>query len=322
MTLLARLRMPLIALAAASALAAPAGAERLVISSYGVSSASLPWAIALKKGFFKDEGLSIDSIIGSTGGGTTIRNMLATELPFAEVSLPAAIVAIKSGLALKLILNSSNAQDELAWVVKRDSPIQSIKDLKGKTLTYTAPKSVSEMIVRTIMKRAGIEDVKFLSSNGIGNGMTMLTHGAVDAAALSEPVLTRSADKYRVVIRVSDYLPEIAWAVDITTPEYAAKQPEKLRALLKARRRAVDFIFDHPAEAVQIYAEVFDVDPAVAKGVLERLSKTAFWSRGRFSKTGLDTMLDGMRLVGALDGPFDIEKHIDRSFLPPDQQGD
>jgi len=318
MTSLRRLRLACLMILAT---ASPAAAERLVISNYGVSSASLPWAIALKQGFYKDEGLSIDSIIGSTGGGTTIRNMLATELPFAEVSLPAAIAAIEQGVKLKFILNSSNAQDELAWVVKRDSPVKTLADLKGKTIGYTSPKSVTEMIVRTIVKRAGIyDDVKFLATNGVANGMTMLTHGGLDAAALSEPVLTKQADKYRVVIRVSDHLPEIAWAVGITTPEYAAKEPAKLRALLKARRRGVDFIVSNPAEAAKIYADVFGVEPAIARTVLDQLSKTQFWARGKFSKKGLDTMIEGMVLVGALDKPFDAEAHIDRQFLPPDQQ--
>jgi NitT/TauT family transport system substrate-binding protein len=321
MSLLSRfLAFPAILIAMAAA-ALPARAERLVISQYGVSSASLPWAIALKLGYFKDEGLAIESIIGSAGGGTTIRNMMATELPFAEVSLPATIAAIQSGLDLKLIMSSSDSHDELAWVVKRDSPIQSLAHLKGKTITFTAPKSVTEMIARTIMKREGLYDqVKFLSSNGVGNGLTMLAHGSVDATVLSEPTLTKSANKYRIIVRVSDHLPEIAWSVGITTPDFAAKQPDKLRALIKARRRAVDFIYEKPAEAARIYADLFGVEPAIAAEVLGRLSKTAFWSRGRFSRKGLDTMIEGMRLVGALDKPFEIEEHIDRRFLPADQR--
>jgi hypothetical protein len=33
---------------------------------------------------------------------------------------------------------------------------------------------------------------------------------------------------------------------------------------------------------------------------------------------GLRAQIDGMKLVGLLDGPFDVEKLIDRRFLPDD----
>jgi hypothetical protein len=33
---------------------------------------------------------------------------------------------------------------------------------------------------------------------------------------------------------------------------------------------------------------------------------------------GIETMVNGMRLVGAIDKPFDAGKLIDKSFLPED----
>ena len=79
------------ALAASVVSLSPAQAERVTVSQYGILVPTLPYAVALEKGFFKEEGLDIDGIIGSHGGGTSVRNMLASDLPVAEMALPAAI---------------------------------------------------------------------------------------------------------------------------------------------------------------------------------------------------------------------------------------
>jgi ABC-type nitrate/sulfonate/bicarbonate transport system substrate-binding protein len=45
-------------------------AEQLTISQYAKITATLPWVVALKKGFLRDEYLNVDDIVSSSGGGT------------------------------------------------------------------------------------------------------------------------------------------------------------------------------------------------------------------------------------------------------------
>src|SRR5688572_924005 len=112
--------------------AAPAAAEKFAVSQYGIVTATLAWAVALEKGFLKQDGLNVESIVGSHGGGTTVRNMLATDLPYAEVGLPAALAARRSGLELLIINNSVNNIGDLAWVARKGAGIKTVQDLKGK----------------------------------------------------------------------------------------------------------------------------------------------------------------------------------------------
>ena len=84
-------------------LAPPASAEKLAVSQYGRITGSLPWVIAMKKGYFKDEGLQIDEIVAGAGGGTSLRNMLASEVGYAEVATSAALAAMRSGIDLKIV---------------------------------------------------------------------------------------------------------------------------------------------------------------------------------------------------------------------------
>src|ERR671911_1509028 len=90
------------ALAAALTLAAlaPAGAVELNVTHFGTGMYGVPYAIAREKGYFKEIGLDVTGFLTSAGGGTTVRNALASELPYGEVALPAVIAPAPHGPAL------------------------------------------------------------------------------------------------------------------------------------------------------------------------------------------------------------------------------
>ena len=81
------------ALLVATGLVASALAEEIVVSNYGVSANGMPFAVAMEKGYFKDEGINVTGIITSAGGGTTLRNMLAGNAPYGEVN-PVVVVSV------------------------------------------------------------------------------------------------------------------------------------------------------------------------------------------------------------------------------------
>src|SRR5690349_15995878 len=99
-------KRPLLAAAwlAAMLAGAPAGkAEEIVVSNYGVSANGMPFAVAMEKGYFKEEGANVTGILSSAGGGTTLRNMLAGNAPYAEVNPNAVIAAVQQGADIKFI---------------------------------------------------------------------------------------------------------------------------------------------------------------------------------------------------------------------------
>ena len=49
------------------AFTAPAKAEQIVVSNYGVAANGMPYAIAVEKGFFKQEGADVTGILSSSG---------------------------------------------------------------------------------------------------------------------------------------------------------------------------------------------------------------------------------------------------------------
>ena len=55
----------------------PAAAENIAVGNYGNSANGMPYAVALAKGYFKEEGANVTGIISSQGGGTSVRNAMA-----------------------------------------------------------------------------------------------------------------------------------------------------------------------------------------------------------------------------------------------------
>jgi NitT/TauT family transport system substrate-binding protein len=316
-----RARLTLSCVAAITLSCAPASAEKLVISQYGKLTGTLPWAIALKKGFFKEEGLNIDDIVSSSGGGTSLRNMLAGDLPYAEMATTTALAGIRQGIDLRLVMASSNHIGELAWAARPNSGINSIQDLAGKKVAFTSPKSSTEMVIRNALSQAGLTGkTEALAMGGLGPGLTALAQGAVDAAPLNDPSLTLQPDKYKIVFSAFDIFPQFTWAVGVASREFTEKSPETIRKILRAHRRAVDFMEKNQEETAAIYADVFEFKLEDARKVLPKYYKWGHWSHGEFSKGGLEANSVGLMTVGEIEKPVDWSKIVDQSFLAPDLQ--
>src|SRR5271166_2458860 len=66
----------------------------ITVTHYPAQDYALPVVVAQDLGFMKAEGIAVKDIIGSSGGGTTIRNIAQGGLLMAEVSTAAAIKSI------------------------------------------------------------------------------------------------------------------------------------------------------------------------------------------------------------------------------------
>jgi NitT/TauT family transport system substrate-binding protein len=302
--------------------AGPAAAYKLAVSQYGRVTATLPWAVATEKGYFTEAGISIDQIIAGMGGGTTLRNMLASDLPYGEVATSAALAAIRAGQDIVIVNTASSHIGEIALVANPKSSIHKVQDLAGKKAGFTNPKSTSDLLLRLALKEAGMAGkVEAVATGGFGGGLTALETGGIDAAPLIDPILTLQPERYRVIFSFADLIPRMTWLVGVATRKFAKENPELLRKLIQIHRRAVDDIYANHDDAIRIYAKVWNTDPAqVAKYFPKYFTYPGEWSRGGFDKPALEKMSEGLQLVGDIDKPVDWSKVIDQQFLPKDQQ--
>jgi NitT/TauT family transport system substrate-binding protein len=265
----------LIAAALLAAISSGGFAEEIAVGNYAVSANGMPFGVALVKGYFKDEGLNITGLISSAGGGTSLRNMLAGGgVPYGEVNPGVVVSAILAGADLKIVSDNALTVAEFVWAVKQDSPIKTIKDLKGKKIGYTNPRSTSQALDNMLLQIAGLkpEDAELVKTGGFGEGIAALESGQVDIVPITEPLWSKYKNKYRAVIVASDVLPPLDNVVGVTTVEMAEKKGDFIRAVIRARRRAVIFMREHPDEAAEIVAKQYNIEPEVARSAVRNLT--------------------------------------------------
>src|SRR5436309_2116250 len=160
--------------------ASSADAVELNVMHFGTGMYGVPHAVAKEKGYFKEAGLDVTGFLTSAGGGTTVRNVLASELPYGEVAVPAVIAAAQQGLELTIVHAGVASVSDQVWITRKDDQsIKTVQDLKGKKLGYSSPKSVTDMITSMMLDANGLTGkVERKSIGGVGSGLTVAQRAA------------------------------------------------------------------------------------------------------------------------------------------------
>src|SRR4029079_8662055 len=156
------------------------------------------------------------------GGGPTVRNVLASELPYGEVALPAVIAAAQQGLELTIVHAGVASGSDQVWITRKDDTrIKTVQDLAGRKLGYSSPKSVTDMITSMMLDANGLTGkVERKSIGGIGSGLTALREGAVDMTYVSQPVWAREKNTFRVVFSATDWAPRVMQTVGVVKTDF------------------------------------------------------------------------------------------------------
>lgn len=311
-----RLLLASIALVLAGSMAV---GETITVTHWGAQFYGAPYAVAREKGFFKKHGVDITGFLTSAGGGTSVRNTLAGDVPYGEVALPAAILAINSGLPLKIINGGVDTVADILWITQNDSPMKGLKDIAGHKVAFTSPGSVTNMIILMCMKHAGIDpkDVKLVPAGDVGANYAAVVNRAVDAAMNGEPLWTANQGKVKPLFWASECVGDnMTQTVGVTTSEFAAANPDKLKAIIAARREGVEYINAHPEEAADIVAKAYDQDAKLFREVFKHFVQIKYWGNGDINLAGMNRMIEGMLVVGSLKAAPDWSKIVDSSFLP------
>ena len=299
-----------------------ARAETITVTHWGGQFYGVPYAVAMAKGFFKKNGVDVTGILTAAGGGTAVRNTLAGGVPFGEVSLAAAVQAINSGQKLIIIGAGAQTVADQMWVVKKDSVLTGIKDLVGKQIAYTAPGSVSNMVILMALKANGMtqQQVKLVPAGDLGANLSAVSSGAVDAGFSDELVYAQNKELVKPLFMVRDTMdPRMMQTVMITTAEYAKAHPDVIKGLIAARREGLAYAHEHPDEAAEITARAYNNPNAdLFRAHIHELIKENYWSDGRLDYAAMNHMVEGLQITGQIKGDVDWSKYVDISYLPPD----
>src|SRR5712691_9547135 len=142
-------------------------------------------SIPLTLGYWGAEGVDMEvtSLEGSTAG---LQQLAAGNVQFVTVGPEVALIAREKGVKVKSFY-VINAVTIFRVVVPRDSPVQKVADLKGKTIGVSALASGAVPVAKALVAWGGLapeKDVKWLAVGTGAPAAVALTQKSIDAMAL------------------------------------------------------------------------------------------------------------------------------------------
>ncbi|MEO3804441.1 ABC transporter substrate-binding protein [Nonomuraea sp. B1E8] len=219
------------------------GLEKTALT-IGVSPtpSSAPVFIADRRGFFKEEGLTVRTEV-IQAPQAVMPKILNGTMDIFKGSYVSLINIQDSGAAkIKILHDSLAAAPGIAGVVvMNDSPLQGPKDLKGATIAVNSLDNLGTMSMSAHLKAYEVapDQVKFVVVNFEAQ-LAALKESRVDAAWMVEPFLSAAQQAgARLLLDTNtgptDALPIDGWAA---TEEWTARHPRTAAAFQRAVSRA------------------------------------------------------------------------------------
>jgi NitT/TauT family transport system substrate-binding protein len=177
--------MKIVAFLVAFLIAGTAQAQTaLKISACGpvMNTGLSPFAVAEKMGYFAEGGISV-KLIPMPGSADCVKQVATGDLDYAMPSSEAVALMRLQGVRMKLFYTSYESTI-YGVAVPADSPVQSMADLKGKTIGVTSMGSTGVVIAKALAADAGLNpdtDIKIVVGGEGGQTAMLLRNKQMDA---------------------------------------------------------------------------------------------------------------------------------------------
>ena len=242
--------------------------DKVKVGVFPISS-SLPYFVAIEKGYFKELNVEPETI-KLMGGPSNVAALMTNQI---EVS--AVLVTLeglnadvkKPGVAMYIAMHSQTPVYKMEQFVVREGlldKVKSLKDLKGLKL-MSAPGPANLNTAKGILAKVGLKDGDYtIDQLDMGQHVNAMKAGTFDAGYTLEPSATMM-EKLGVAKTleagvISKYIlgdPKAdAFAAGCAmTSDFIEKRPDVAKRFAQGWAKAIDFIRQNPAEARKYLAK-------------------------------------------------------------------
>lgn len=257
----------------------PASAlDKVKVGVFPVSS-SLPYFVAVERGFFKEENIDPE-MIRLIGGPPNVAAMIGDQIDAASV-----LVTIegmnanlkKPGVAMYISVNSQNKKYEMEqFVVRNGVEAKTLADLKGKKI-MSAPGPANVTMAKAALAAAGLKEGDYtIDQLDMAQHVNVMKSGTFDAGYTLEPnasvmrkmgiAHTLEAGVIAHYVLGDPYANAFVGGCAITS-HFIETRPDVARRFAAAWRKAVNFINTQPNEARKYLVNNTLTPPDVAETV-------------------------------------------------------
>jgi sulfonate transport system substrate-binding protein len=308
-TLLAAMLLP-----AAGAKAAELDELRIDWATYN------PVSIVLKEQGLIEKEFAADNIpvvwVQSLGSNKALEFLSAGSIQFGSTAGAAALINRINGNPVRSVYVFSRPE-WTALVTLKDSPINTVADLKGKKVAVTRGTDPHVFLVRALAD-AGLSDsdVTFVLLQH-ADGRLALTRGDVDAWAGLDPMMASAElqDDARLFFRK----PEAnTWGVLNVSEEFAAAHPDIVKRVIKVYEQGRTWALANPDAVAELLAKTAKIPIEVARKQLAERTDLTHNKIGDAQRDSIVAAGKALQSAGVIEADVDVQSAvdmlIDRSF--------
>jgi sulfonate transport system substrate-binding protein len=261
----------------------------------------------LEEEFAKDE-ISINWV-QSLGSNKALEFLNAGSIDFGSSAGAAALVSKINGNPIKSVYVFSKPE-WTALVTTKDSGINSVADLKGKSIAVTRGTDPHIFLVRALQS-AGLteQDITPVLLQH-PDGATALIRGDVDAWAGLDPMMANVElnDGARLFYRNAD---ANTYGILSTRQEFLEQYPDLVKRVLAVYEKARKYALDNPDELKASFVAAAKLPDAVAD---KQLKERTDLSNGVIGAAQRDSILQAglaLQKAGVIDAGIDVQKTLD-----------
>ncbi|MDP7169452.1 MAG: ABC transporter substrate-binding protein [Nitrospinota bacterium] len=314
---------------------AEAAAKRVIITQAVESLAFVSNYVARANGYFVDEGLAVE-VISTRGGGPDIKANLAGHADFSVAAGTYQINAVKAGGRLvavmsclnKSIVNSAIRKDVAKKLgITANTPYkEKLAKLKGLIVGATRPGALTYNQGEYWIRQAGFTPNKEVKLIGAGAGPVLiaaLERNKIQIAIQTIPVPETAIFRGNAIPFITNSagedpeMDQFMMEVLLVRPDYAKKNPDTVRKVVRALLKANNWISKHTSEQIRERIQLYfaKTDKRLLRTSIAAVKKAVSLD-GKVTQRAVDITQNLLIAAGKLKKPFPRSVLVSDAFLP------
>jgi len=284
---------------------------KVLVSAPSKSLSWFPIHLAREKGFYRAEGLDVDYVLMKPQ--LAMQALITADVGY-TTALGSTIRAALRNIPLRVVMTIA---DKPLFTLITKPNIQSVEELRGKTLGISSFGASSDTYARALLRRYRLnpnQDVKILALGGGANRIAAMETGAIDGALIEAPYNVMLERKgFRKILFVGDLIPSPLAGFG-TRLEKIQKQPDEIHRLVRATLRGVQFAKANKQETLRSIVKWTEMDGALADGSYE-LAASSWSNTGAANPQGIQIAMEEIKAEMKLEALPDSGRVFDWSFV-------
>ncbi|WP_042476150.1 aliphatic sulfonate ABC transporter substrate-binding protein [Bacillus ndiopicus] len=294
------------------------GKEEEVTVNIALNGGLTLLAIAKEKGWFEEEFAKHNAKVewhDFQSSVPLLEGLVSNRVDFSFIGDGTVVTGKSANMPFTVISTIGLQGNQNSIIVKKDSPIQSIADLKGKTIAIAKGSSAHIFLIKALeANNLTLEDVKLVELQP-DEAYSAFTTDKVDAWGIWDPYVTTEvqADRARIVESV-ETMGITAPAVMIGRDKFIKEHPELTEAYLRVYQKTVDWVNANKEEAAATLAELKQMDGDLVKTLVDYTQYINTPVTDEVEKS-MQATADILLETGTIKDAVDISKAYDNTYI-------